>query len=60
LRVKYEGATGDVNLEVIPLKHSPSQGRYFLALFETVEAADRGGDREGSTAIGDRRVRSDQ
>jgi two-component system CheB/CheR fusion protein len=52
LRVKYEGATSDVNLEVIPLKHSPSQGRYFLALFETVEAADRGGDRE---AGGERR-----
>jgi two-component system CheB/CheR fusion protein len=46
LRVKYDGATGDVNLEVIPLKHSPSQERYFLALFETVEAADQGGDRE--------------
>jgi len=46
LRVKYEGATGDVNLEVIPLKHSPSQERHFLALFETVEAADQGGDRK--------------
>jgi two-component system CheB/CheR fusion protein len=46
LRVKYDGATGDVNLEVIPLKHSPSQERYFLTLFETVEAADQGGDRK--------------
>jgi two-component system CheB/CheR fusion protein len=46
LRVEYDGATGDVNLEVIPLKHSPSQERYFVALFETVEAADQGGDRK--------------
>jgi two-component system, chemotaxis family, CheB/CheR fusion protein len=46
LRVKYDGATGDVNLEVIPLKHSPSQERYFVALFETAEAADQGGDRK--------------
>ena len=35
LRVKYEDATGDVNIEVIPLKHSGSQERYFLTLFET-------------------------
>jgi two-component system CheB/CheR fusion protein len=46
LRVKFDGGTGDVNLEVIPLKHSPSQERYFLALFETIEAADQGGDRK--------------
>src|SRR6266540_1776748 len=46
LRVKYDGGTGDVNLEVIPLKHSPSQERHFLVLFETAEAADQGGDRK--------------
>lgn len=46
LRVKYDGVTGAVNLEVIPLKHAPSQERYFLALFETAEAADQGGDRK--------------
>jgi two-component system, chemotaxis family, CheB/CheR fusion protein len=46
LRVKYDGATCDVNLEVIPLKHSPSQERHFLALFETAEAADQGGERK--------------
>ena len=46
LRVKYDGVTGDVNLEVIPLKHSPSQERHFLILFETAEAADQGGDRK--------------
>ncbi|HEV2669328.1 MAG TPA: chemotaxis protein CheB, partial [Blastocatellia bacterium] len=46
LRVKYDGVTGDVNLEVIPLKHSPSQERHFLVLFETAEAADQGGVRK--------------
>jgi two-component system, chemotaxis family, CheB/CheR fusion protein len=43
LRVKFDDVIGDVNLEVIPLKHSPSQERYFLVLFETAEAADQGG-----------------
>jgi len=56
LRVKYDGATGDVNLEVIPLKHSPSQERYFLILFETAEAADQGGGRRA----GDRRRKSEE
>jgi two-component system CheB/CheR fusion protein len=46
LRVKYDGVTGAVNLEVIPLKQAPSQERHFLALFETAEAADQGGDRK--------------
>jgi two-component system, chemotaxis family, CheB/CheR fusion protein len=46
LRVKYDGATVGVNLEVIPLRHSLSEERYFLALFETAEAADQGGDRK--------------
>jgi two-component system, chemotaxis family, CheB/CheR fusion protein len=46
LRVKFDDVTCAVNLEVIPLKHSPSQESYFLALFETAEAADQGGDRK--------------
>jgi two-component system, chemotaxis family, CheB/CheR fusion protein len=56
LRVKYDGATCDVNLEVIPLKHSPSQERYFLILFESPEAADQGDGRR----TGDRRRKSEE
>ena len=56
LRVKYDGATCDVNLEVIPLKHSLSQERYFLILFETAEAADQGGGRRAE----DRRRKSEE
>ncbi|HEX2489654.1 MAG TPA: CheR family methyltransferase, partial [Blastocatellia bacterium] len=56
LRVKYDGATCDVNLEVIPLKHSTSQERYFLILFETAEAADQGGGRRAE----DRRRKSEE
>jgi two-component system CheB/CheR fusion protein len=46
LRVKYGAVTGDVNLEVIPIRRPPSRERHFLILFETVEAADRGGGRD--------------
>src|SRR5262249_7170571 len=51
LRVEYDGATVDVNFEMIPLKHPPSQERHILILFETAEAADYGGGRKP----GDRR-----
>src|SRR5687767_11631546 len=44
LRVKFDSVTGDVNLEVIPLRRSASQERHFLILFETAGTADRGGD----------------
>src|SRR5262245_55417433 len=56
LRVKFDGMTGDVNLEVIPLRSSASQERHFLILFETAEAADRGGGRDA----GDRRRKSEE
>jgi two-component system CheB/CheR fusion protein len=56
LCVKYDGATGDVNFEVIPLKHSLSQERYFLILFETAETADHGDDRKA----GDLKRRSEE
>jgi two-component system, chemotaxis family, CheB/CheR fusion protein len=46
LRVRYDGVTGAVNFEVIPLKHAPSQERYFLTLFETVETEAEGRRRE--------------
>jgi two-component system, chemotaxis family, CheB/CheR fusion protein len=46
LRVKFDGMTGDVNLEVIPLRRSASQESYFLILFETAEVADQGGGRD--------------
>jgi two-component system CheB/CheR fusion protein len=55
LRVKYDGATGDVNFEMIPLKHSPSRERHFLILFETAEAADQNGRKAA-----DRRRRSEE
>jgi two-component system, chemotaxis family, CheB/CheR fusion protein len=45
LRVKLDGVTGDVNLEVIPLRRSAPQERHFLILFETAGAAVRGGER---------------
>ncbi|HEV2666695.1 MAG TPA: CheR family methyltransferase, partial [Blastocatellia bacterium] len=41
LRVKFDGMTSDVNLEVIPLRRSASQERHYLILFETAEAATR-------------------
>ncbi len=44
LRVKFDEAPGDVNLEVIPLRRSASQQRHYLILFETAEVADRGGE----------------
>jgi two-component system CheB/CheR fusion protein len=56
LRVKFDGVTGDVNLEVIPLRRSASQERHFLILFEAAEAADRGGGRDA----GDRRRKSEE
>ena len=56
LRVKFDGVTGDVNLEVIPLRRSASQERHFLILFETAEAAERGGGRDA----GDRRRKSEE
>jgi two-component system CheB/CheR fusion protein len=56
LRVKFDGMTGDVNLEVIPLRHPASQERHFLILFEAAEAADRGGGRDA----GDRRRKSEE
>ncbi|MBO0860257.1 MAG: PAS domain S-box protein [Chloracidobacterium sp.] len=45
LRVEFDNLTGDVKLEVIPLRRSASQERYFLILFETVEAQRPGGER---------------
>jgi two-component system, chemotaxis family, CheB/CheR fusion protein len=57
LRVRYDGAPNNVNLEVIPLKHLPSQERHFLALFETAETADQGGRQE---ARGRRRKSDEQ
>ncbi|HKQ73946.1 MAG TPA: chemotaxis protein CheB [Blastocatellia bacterium] len=56
LRVKIDDVTGDVNLEVIPLRRSASQERHFLILFETAEAAERGGGRDA----GDRRRKSEE
>ena len=56
LRVKFDDVTGDVNLEVIPLRRSASQERHFLILFETTEVADRGGGRDA----GDRRRKSEE
>jgi two-component system CheB/CheR fusion protein len=56
LRVKYEGGTGDVNFELIPLEHFPSQERHFLILFESSEAVDRGSGRKA----GDRGRRSEE
>ncbi len=41
LSVKYDGLTGGVSFEVIPLRRSASQERFFLILFETSEAANR-------------------
>jgi PAS domain S-box-containing protein len=46
LQVRYDGATGNVNLEMIPLKHPPSGERHFLALFETAEADTEGRGRQ--------------
>src|SRR4030095_15746453 len=57
LRVRADGVTNNVNLEVIPLKHLPSQERHFLALFETAETADQGGRQE---ARGRRRKAEEQ
>src|SRR5262245_55452850 len=56
VRVKSDGVTGDVNLEVIPLRRSAFQERHFLILFETAKAADRGG---GQDAM-DRRRKSEE
>jgi two-component system, chemotaxis family, CheB/CheR fusion protein len=56
LRVRFKGVTGGVNFEVIPLRRSASQGRHYLILFETVEAADRGGGRKAM----DRRPKSNE
>ena len=47
LRVRYDGVTGAVNLEAIPLKHLPSHERHFLILFETAETETEGAKREG-------------
>jgi two-component system, chemotaxis family, CheB/CheR fusion protein len=57
LRVKLDDVTGDVNLEVIPLRRSASQERHFLILFETVEVADHGGERK---AVDRRRISEDR
>jgi two-component system CheB/CheR fusion protein len=48
LRVEVDGVTGDVSLEVIPLRRSASQERHFLILFETVEVQDRGGGQKAA------------
>ncbi|HEU0173055.1 MAG TPA: chemotaxis protein CheB [Blastocatellia bacterium] len=56
LRVKFDDETNDVNLEVIPLRRSASQERHFLIIFETVEVADRGGERKAV----DRRRKSEE
>jgi two-component system CheB/CheR fusion protein len=56
LRVEFDGGTGDVNFEVIPLRRSASQELHFLILFETAEAADQRGGREA----GDRRRKSEE
>src|SRR5262245_23109230 len=56
LRVTFEDGTGDVSLEVIPLRHSASQERHFLILFETAEVADRGGEQKAA----DRRRKSEE
>ncbi len=56
LRVKFDDVTGDVSLEAIPLRHSASQERHFLILFETAKAADGGGGQEA----GDRRRKSEE
>jgi two-component system CheB/CheR fusion protein len=56
LSVKYGAVPGDVNLEVIPLRHPSSQERHFLILFETAGAADQNGGRD---AVDERR-RSDE
>jgi len=47
LRVRYDGVTGAVNLEAIPLKHLPSHERHFLILFETAETETEGARRGG-------------
>jgi len=38
LAVKYEGRELGVNLEIIPIKRSGTNGRYFLVLFEPVDS----------------------
>jgi two-component system, chemotaxis family, CheB/CheR fusion protein len=50
LRVRHDGETRNVNLEVIPLKHPISRERHFLALFETAETSDQGRGREAGGA----------
>jgi two-component system CheB/CheR fusion protein len=42
LRVRHNGVTSNVNLEVIPIKLSLSRERHFLALFETAETETEG------------------
>ncbi|HKQ92985.1 MAG TPA: CheR family methyltransferase [Blastocatellia bacterium] len=56
LRVKFDSVTGDVNLEVIPLRRSASHERHFLILFETAGTADRGGGQDAE----DRRRKSEE
>jgi len=46
LRVRHDGVTDAVNLEMIPIKHPLSRERHFLALFETAETADQGHGRK--------------
>ncbi|HEV2668364.1 MAG TPA: PAS domain S-box protein, partial [Blastocatellia bacterium] len=57
LRVKFDGMTSDVNLEVIPLRRSASQERHYLILFETAEAATRA---PGEAPGGARRRKSEE
>jgi len=57
LRVKFNGVTIGVNLQVIPLKRSAPHERYFLILFETAEDSNR---MAGETQEGVRRRKSEE
>jgi two-component system CheB/CheR fusion protein len=50
LQVGYDGVISNVSLEVIPLKHPPSQERHFLVFFEIAEPTDQGGGRKAGGA----------
>jgi two-component system CheB/CheR fusion protein len=50
LRVRHDGVTNGMNLEVIPLKHLLSHECYFLALFETAETEPEGRGRKAGGA----------
>jgi two-component system, chemotaxis family, CheB/CheR fusion protein len=49
LQVGYDGVISNVSLEVIPLKHPPSQERHFLVFFEIAEPTDQAGGRKAGS-----------